>query len=135
MAYIYAKVKEAIAEEAKRFECISKRYQLPFCIMLVWFEGEEDISNIIIANTRCADKFIKIDKNIYSLIFFANRSDAHIKVTNKILYVLEKQYPSSKISIGVACSEREEIQDVTARAVQNLLSAQEQEYNTIVDTF
>ena len=135
MAYIYAQVKESLANEAKRFECISKRYQLPYCIMLVWFEGEEDVSDIIVANTRCADKFVKIEEHLYGLIFFANRPDAHTKVTNKILYILEKQYPSHKISIGVACSDSDEIQDVTARAVQNLLSAKEQDYNTIVDTF
>jgi hypothetical protein len=135
MAYIYTSVKEAISQEAKRFECISRRYELPYCILLLWSEAHEDVSGTIMANIRCADHFVKIDENLYALIFFANRPDAYSKVANKLMYALEKSYPKKKFSIGVACTDNMEASDVIMRAVQNLLSAKEHEFNTIEDNF
>ena len=135
MAYIYTKVKEIISEEAKRFECISRRYELPYCVLLLWSEADEDISNIIVANTRCADHFVKIDDNLYGLIFFANRPDSYSKVANKLMYVLEKSYPKKKFSIGVACTDSKEATDIIMRVVQNLLAAKDQDFNTIEDNF
>ena len=135
MAYIYTSVKEAISQEAKRFECISKRYELPYCILLLWSEAGEDISSIVLANTRCADHFVKIDENLYALVFFANRPDAYSKVANKLMYALEKSFPKKKFSIGVACTDHMEASDVIMRAVQNLLSAKDQDFNTIEDNF
>ncbi len=133
MPYIYSNVKDAIKEEVKFFECLSTRYQLPYCLLLIWTDCGEDISPTLLANIRCADNFKKIDKGLYALLFFANRPDAYTKVANKILYVLEKSHPGCRFSLGVACKEGQE--DVVARAVQNLLSAKEMAYNTIIDEF
>ncbi|BCD68730.1 hypothetical protein [Nitratiruptor sp. YY09-18] len=133
MGYIYPIIKEKIKEEVRKFECISKRYELPFCLMLIAFDGSEDISQIIVSNTRCADRFAKIDDHYYSLLFFANRPDSHAKVANKILYALEKLYPNSKISIGVACKHNIDADDIISKAIQNVLEAQNSSLNTIVE--
>ncbi len=133
MGYIYTSVKDKITEEVRKFECISSRYELPFCLMLIYSESDEDISTIITSNTRCADRFQKVDEHYYALLFFANRPDSHAKVANKILYALEKLHPNTKFSIGVACKERLDSQDIVSLAIQNVLSAQEASINTIVD--
>ena len=135
MGYIYASIKERVAEEARKFECISSRYQLPFCLMLIYFDSTEDVSQVIVSNTRCADRFVRIDEHYYALLFFANREDSHSKVANKILYALEKLHPNTKISIGVACKERLDADDIVSKAIQNVLAAQESSFNTIVDQF
>ena len=135
MAYIFTKVKEAISKEAKRFECISARYELPYCVLLLSVDVKEDISNLIVANIRCADHFVKIDEQIYGVIFFANRPDAYTKVANKLLYILEKSFPFAKISIGVSCTQNELNSDVITAAVQNLLAAQECNHSSIEDKF
>ncbi|MRI83961.1 MAG: hypothetical protein C6I00_06030 [Nitratiruptor sp.] len=135
MAYIYAKVKEAISGEAKHFECISRRYELPYCILLIWFEGSEDLSELIRSNTRCADRFTRVDEGLYSLLFFANRPDSHATVANKLLYIIESRFPQRKVSIGVACTNFEEENDVLSQAIQNLLLAKEHDFNAIEDNF
>ncbi len=135
MGYIYATIKEKIADEARKFECISSRYGLPFCLMLIYCEGDEDITSVVVSNTRCADQFVKISEHYYALLFFANRSDSHVTVGNKILYALERSFPRRKISIGIACKERMDSDDIIAKAIQNVLSAQESDFNTIVDNF
>ncbi|MRJ01984.1 MAG: hypothetical protein GXO19_05830 [Epsilonproteobacteria bacterium] len=136
MAYIYAKIKEAVSQEAKHFECISKRYELPYCILLIWYEGDRDLSDLIVSNTRCADRFIKIDDRLYSLLFFANRPDSHATVANKLLYIIERHNPTAKVGIGVACTNfSDEIDEVLPQAIQNLLIAKEHDYNAIEDNF
>ncbi len=133
MLNFYAIIKEKIKEEARKFECISSRYQLPFCLMLIYTQIIDDISEIITSNTRCADRFVKISSNYYALLFFTNRPDSHAVVANKLLYVLEKSYPRAKISIGVACKERIDTADIVSQAIQHVLKAQEASFNTIVD--
>jgi len=133
MGYIYSTVKEAIEEEVRKFECISSRYELPFCLMLIHAESGDDLSQIIVSNTRCADRFFRVNDHYYALLFFANRPDSHAKVANKILYALEKLYPTTKISIGVACKNRIDTEDIVSKAIQNVLEAQEASINTIVD--
>ena len=135
MSYIYSTVKEKITEEARKFECISSRYQLPFCLLLIYFDDEQDISQIITSNTRCADRFVKIDEHYYALLFFANRPDSHAKVANKIMYALEKLYPNIKIAMGVACKERLDSEDIVSKALQNALRAKDSPINTIIDEF
>ena len=135
LSYIYSTIKAKLQEEARSFECISSRYGLPFCLMLIHYGGQGDISQTIITNTRCADRFKKISDAYYALLFFANNPEAHAKVANKILFVLERSYPNAKISIGVACKERLDSEDIILKAVQNVLSAQEMDGNAIVDNF
>ena len=135
MGYIYATIKKKIEEETRKFECISSRYELPFCLMLIHYDGKSDISQIIKSNTRCADRFVKISDHYYALLFFANRPDSHVKVGNKILFALEKMFPGDKISIGIACKERIDSDDIVAKAIQNMLTAQKSDFNTIVDDF
>ena len=135
MSYIYSTVKEKIAEEARKFECISSRYQLPFCLLLIYFDDEQDISQIITSNTRCADRFVKIDEHYYALLFFANRPDAYAKVANKIMFALEKLHPGVKIAMGVACKERPDSEDILSQALQNVLRAKDSPINTIIDEF
>jgi GGDEF domain-containing protein len=134
MAYIYYKIKEALKEKVRFYECVSTRYELSYCLLLIYTECEDDISTVVMANTRCADSFLKIKDNTYALLFFANKPDSYDKVANKILHILEKSYPTCKFSIGVACKEHDE-EDIITRAIQNLLSAKKLEGNTIVDEF
>ncbi len=103
--------------------------------MLIYHEGDEDISQTIISNTRCADRFKKIDNNYYALLFFANNPESHVKLANKIMYVLERANPQKKISIGVACKERLDSEDIVLKALQNVLEAKKAPNNTIVDNF
>ncbi len=135
MSYIYATIKKGVAEEAKQFECISQRYGLPFCLLLIYVDGAGDISEVVTSNTRCADKFIKIDEHYYALLFFANRADSYVTVTNKLMFVLEKHYPTAKIAMGVACKYRLEDGDIVSKALQNVLRAQDASMNTIIDEF
>ena len=98
-------------------------------------DGADDISELITSNTRCADKFIKIDEHYYALLFFANRADSYITVTNKLMFVLEKHYPTAKIAMGVACRYRMDDGDIVSKALQNVLRAIESSMNTIIDEF
>ncbi len=133
LSYIYSTIKAKLQEEARSFECISSRYGLPFCLMLIHHGGQSDISKIVINNTRCADRFKKINDSYYALLFFANNPEAHAKVANKILFILERNYPNAKISIGVACKEHSDTEDIILKAVQNVLAAQRMAGNAIVD--
>ena len=123
-------VKSQLEKEIKRFECIGMRYEIPYCIMLIAIDENEDISHLILSSIRCADSFIKIDDNHYAIIFFSSREDAYTVLSNKIMYTIESEY-SAKISIGVACSNYEE--NVLLHAVQNLLRAKESSSNMIID--
>ena len=135
MGYIYSLVKERISEEARRFECISSRYGLSFCLMLIYCDEKSDIGQVIVANTRCADRYVKINDNYYALLFFANRPDSHATVAKKLLYKLETLYPHAKIAIGTACKEQMSTLDIVSQTIQNVLEAQESDMNTIIDTF
>ena len=135
MSYIYATIKKAVEEETHQFECISRRYKFPFCLLLIYVDGADDISELITSNTRCADKFIKIDEHYYALLFFANRADSYITVTNKLMFVLEKHYPTAKIAMGVACKYRFDDGDIVSKALQNVLRAVDSSMNTIIDEF
>ncbi len=132
LGYIFATIKEKIYNEVRKFECISSRYKLPFCLLLVYFEGEEDITSTITSKTRCADVFVKIDNHYYALLFFTNRPDSHVKVSNKVMYLLETSFPGKKVSIGLACKEYSE-EDVISQAIQNVLAAKSSDFNTIID--
>ncbi|WP_084274724.1 hypothetical protein [Nitratiruptor tergarcus] len=135
MSYIYSTIKTKVQEEARMFECISSRYELPYCLMLVYCDARDDIAKIIRSNMRCADRVVEIDEYYSAVLFFMNRPDSFVVVGNKILYVLEKMYPQTKIAIGVACKERLDSEDIVAKALQNVLDAKNQSTNTIVDHF
>jgi GGDEF domain-containing protein len=135
MPSLHALVKDHVDMEVRKFACISNRYDLPFCLMLLYSDTPKDITEIVQSNTRCADRFIKINDHYHALLFFANKPDSHAKVANKILYALEKMFPASKISIGIACQEKQGSQDILTQAVQNLLLAKESTTNTIIDNF
>ncbi len=133
LSYIYSTIKAKLQEEARSFECISNRYGLPFCLMLIHMDDKSDISQLVRLNTRCADRFIKITESYYALLFFTNRPDSHVKVENKILFLLEQNYPLAKISIGTACKESSDSDNIILRAVQNVLLAQKMDGNAIID--
>ncbi len=135
LSYIYSTIKAKLQEEARSFECISNRYGLPFCLMLIHMDDRSDISQLVKSNTRCADRFIKINESYYALLFFANRPDSHAKVENKILFLLEQNYPHAKISIGTACKESLDSDNIILKAVQNVLLAQKMGGNAIIDNF
>ncbi len=103
--------------------------------MLVYCDARDDIAKIIRSNMRCADRVVEIDEYYSAVLFFMNRPDSFVVVGNKILYVLEKMYPQTKIAIGVACKERLDSEDIVAKALQNVLDAKNQSTNTIVDHF
>ncbi len=126
----FQRIKSQLEKEIKRFECIGMRYEIPYCIILVYCEQNEDISHLILSIIRCADSFIKIDENHYAIIFFSNRDDSYSVLANKLMYAIESE-GHGKISIGVACSNYEE--NVLLRAVQNLLEAKENLDNMIKD--
>ena len=123
-------IKSKLEKEIKRFECIGMRYEIPYCIMLVAFDEDEDISHLILSSIRCADSFVKIDAHHYAIIFFSSRDDSYSVLSNKLMYTIESEY-SAKVSIGVACSNYEE--NVLLQAVQNLLEAKENSINMIKD--
>ncbi|BCD60900.1 MULTISPECIES: hypothetical protein [unclassified Nitratiruptor] len=123
-------VKASLEKEVKRFECIGSRYNMSYCILLIYHESQDDVSHLVLSNIRCADSFMKIDEHHYAVVFFSNREDSYSILSNKLMYSIESE-SKGKTSIGAACSNFED--NVVLAAVQNLLEAKSLDYNIIID--
>jgi len=127
------KLKDELKKYTFFLECIPKRYNLKSCLMLINVEDAEDVEKILQKSIRCADKVIVFEPGLYGILFFYDNIDGYSVFTNKVMFILEKYFPRSKISIGVACQCDEECGDIVTKALQNLLEAKESLQNTIIE--
>ena len=124
MDFLLSAFKKRIAEDLRTFECISSRYGLPLCVLLLSHSQNKDISKIVLSQIRCSDKFVKINNRYYIILFFTKELCQAEILAQKLIDLIAVSDTSDRVSIGMSCSDGLS-RDILASAFENLLKAQE----------
>jgi len=112
-----------------------KRYNVPFCFLLIESSTEDNLIPTIETKIRQTDKAFLINKNLVAVFFpFTEEGSGGFKAAQNLLVCLENHFPSTRFYMGLSCREKSDsYKDVVSGAIYALSKAKEFNENCIED--
>jgi hypothetical protein len=114
-----------------------RRYNLPYCFLLIESSTESNWISSIESKIRQTDKIFLIKKDLVAIVFpFTDACSKGFKAAENLLTLLENGFPSVRFYMGLSCRERSDKDkniDVVAGSIYALSKAKEFNENRIED--
>ncbi|WP_281951387.1 hypothetical protein [Nitrosophilus kaiyonis] len=126
---IFTKLKDILEIENYKFY----RYKIPFCLLIIECR-EKNCLHLIKAHIRKTDTSIKLNKNLYGIIFrYIDIKNGGHKAAENLIHYLEKNITTTVYG-GLSCSD-ENMGNIINRALFALKKAKNKNFSNIEDDY